>query len=106
MKKLNLTAAVNILLAVVLVFMFVASMIDTGRYQNFYLKNVIVHIPANAEDATGDAVMFMGHFDSVPMGQGASDDGVACATMLEAIRYYSEKLHFNLWLTAEYSIGK
>lgn len=65
---------------------------DTGRYQNFYLKNVIVHIPANAPDASGDAVMFMGHFDSVPMGQGASDDGVACATMLEAIRYYSERM--------------
>ncbi len=66
---------------------------DTGRYQNFYLKNVIVHIPANASDASGEAVMFMGHFDSVPMGQGASDDGVACATMLEAIRYYTEKMN-------------
>ena len=65
---------------------------DTGRYQNFYLKNVIVHIPANAENTTGEAVMFMGHFDSVPMGQGASDDGVACATMLEAIRYYLDKM--------------
>lgn len=63
-----------------------------GKNQNFYLKNVIVHIPANAPDATGDAVMFMGHFDSVPMGPGASDDGVACATMLEAIRYYSERM--------------
>lgn len=66
---------------------------DTGRYQNFYLKNVIVHIPANAPDATGEAIMFMGHFDSVPMGQGASDDGVACATMLEAIRYYTDKIN-------------
>lgn len=65
---------------------------ETGRYQNFYLQNVIVHIPANAAQPTGDAVMFMGHFDSVPMGQGASDDGVACATMLEAIRYYLDKM--------------
>ena len=65
---------------------------ETGRYQNFYLKNVIVHIPANAAQPTGDAVMFMGHLDSVPMGQGASDDGVACATMLEAIRYYLNKM--------------
>lgn len=65
---------------------------ETGRYQNFYLQNVIVHIPANAAQSTGDAVMFMGHFDSVPMGQGASDDGVACATMLEAIRYYLDKM--------------
>ena len=66
---------------------------ETGRYQNFYLQNVIVHIPANAPDATGEAIMFMGHFDSVPMGQGASDDGVACATMLEAIRYYTDKMN-------------
>lgn len=65
---------------------------ETGRYQNFYLQNVIVHIPANAPDKTGEAVMFMGHFDSVPMGQGASDDGVACATMLEAIRYYLDRM--------------
>ncbi len=65
---------------------------DKGRYQNFYLKNVIVHIPANSDAPTGDAVMFMGHFDSVPMGQGSSDDGVACSTMLEAIRYYLDKM--------------
>lgn len=62
------------------------------RYQNWYLENVIVHIPANAENKTGNAIMFMGHFDSVPMGQGSSDDGVACATMLEAIRYYLDKM--------------
>lgn len=61
-----------------------------SRYQNWNLKNVIVHIPSTSPNRTGDAVMFMGHFDSVPMGQGASDDGVACATMLEAIRYYTE----------------
>ncbi|MBQ9749859.1 MAG: M28 family peptidase, partial [Clostridia bacterium] len=72
---------------------------DTGKYQNFYLKNVIVHIPANAENTTGEAVMFMGHFDSVPMGQGSSDDGVACATMLEAIRYYLDKMENGYTLT-------
>ena len=65
---------------------------DTGRYQNFYLNNVIVHIPANSDTPTGQAVMFMGHFDSVPMGQGSSDDGVACAAMLEAIRYYLDRM--------------
>ena len=65
---------------------------NDDRYQDFELKNVIVHIPANAPDKTGEAIMFMGHFDSVPMGEGASDDGVACATMLEAIRYYTEKM--------------
>ena len=65
---------------------------NDDRYQNWYLKNVIVHIPANGDHPTGEALMFMGHFDSVPMGKGASDDGVACATMLEAIRYYTEQM--------------
>lgn len=65
---------------------------EDERYQNWYLKDVIVHIPANAENKTGEIALFMGHLDSVPMGNGASDDGVACATMLEAIRYYSEKM--------------
>lgn len=57
-------------------------------YQNWYLKNIIVHIPANSDTPTNEAVMFMGHTDSVPMGDGASDDGIACAVMLEAINYY------------------
>lgn len=65
--------------------------IDTD-HQNWYLSNLIVHIPANAEKKTNEAVMFMGHFDSVPMGQGASDDGVSCSVMLESIRYYLEKM--------------
>lgn len=65
---------------------------EDTRYQSWDLKNVIVHIPANSANKTGDAVMFMGHFDSVPMGQGSSDDGVACSTMLEAIRYYLDKM--------------
>ncbi|MBQ8323246.1 MAG: M28 family peptidase [Clostridia bacterium] len=61
-------------------------------HQNWYLKNLIVHIPANGAKKSNEAVMFMGHFDSVPMGQGSSDDGVACAVMLEAIRYYLDKM--------------
>ena len=62
------------------------------HYQSFALKNIIVHIPANAANKSGEAVMFMAHTDSVPMGSGASDDTVACATMLEAIRYYLDKM--------------
>ena len=65
---------------------------EDDRYQSFSLKNVIVHIPANGDNRTGEAIMFMGHTDSVPMGSGASDDSVACATMLEAIRYYLDKM--------------
>ncbi len=60
--------------------------------QNWYLKNVIVHIPANAETVTNEAVMVMAHYDSVPMGQGAADDALACSTMLEAIRYYLDRM--------------
>ena len=62
------------------------------KYQSFSLQNIIVHIPANAENKSGEAIMFMGHTDSVPMGQGASDDAIACATMLEAIRYYLNEM--------------
>lgn len=65
---------------------------EDTEYQNWYLKNVIVHIPANGNAPTNDAVMFMGHIDSVPMGPGASDDSVACAVMLEAIRYYMDQI--------------
>lgn len=65
---------------------------EDTEYQNWYLKNIIVHIPANGSAPTEDAVMFMGHIDSVPMGPGASDDGVACAVMLEAIRYYMDQI--------------
>lgn len=66
---------------------------SSTNYQNFYLKNVVVHIPANAENATNEAVMVMAHYDSVPMGQGAADDVLACSTMLEAIRYYLDRMH-------------
>lgn len=61
------------------------------EYQNFYLSNVIAHIPANGEHPTGEAILFMAHYDSVPMGQGASDDGVSVATMLEAVDYFTER---------------
>lgn len=61
-------------------------------HQNWYLSNLIVHIPATAATKTNEAVMFMAHFDSVPMGQGSSDDGVSCGVMLEAIRYYLDKI--------------
>lgn len=61
-------------------------------YQNWYLKNIIVHIPANSDNPTNEAIMFMGHTDSVPMGDGASDDGLACAVMLEAIDYCLEQM--------------
>lgn len=68
-------------------------------YSNWYLKNIIVHIPANSSNPTNEAIMFMGHTDSVPMGNGASDDGVACGVMLEAIHYYLDKMANGYMLT-------
>ena len=62
------------------------------EYQNFYLSNVIAHIPANGENPSDEAILFMAHYDSVPMGQGASDDGVSVATMLEAIDYFTARM--------------
>ena len=62
------------------------------EYQNFYLSNVIAHIPANGPEPTGKAIMFMAHYDSVPMGQGSSDDGVSVAAMLEAIHYFTAQM--------------
>lgn len=49
-------------------------------------------MPANGAEKTNDAVMFMAHYDSVPMGPGSADDGSMVAVMLEAIRYYKIKL--------------
>ena len=66
--------------------------VESDAYQNWYLSNLIVHIPANSPQASKDAVMVMAHFDSVPMGSGASDDTTACSVMLEAIRYYLESM--------------
>lgn len=57
------------------------------------LTNVIVHIPANrTADRTGNAILFMAHHDSVPMGPGASDDSSSVAVLLESVRYYKEAL--------------
>ncbi len=78
----------------------VQSFVTTSKwYQSFYLDNIIVHIPANAPEKTNQAVMTMAHFDSVSTGQGAADDALACGTMLEAIRYYLEKMENGYTIT-------
>lgn len=70
-----------------------------NKHQSFYLENIIVHIPANAESPTNQAVMVMAHYDSVPTGPGASDDALACGTMLEAIRYYLDRMNNGYTIT-------
>lgn len=62
------------------------------RYQEYNLDNVIAYIPSNSINPSNEVIMFMAHLDSVPMGNGSSDDGVACSVMLEAIRYYLDQM--------------
>jgi Peptidase family M28 len=49
----------------------------------FSPQNIVVLRPGTS---TGQAVMVAAHYDSVPMGPGASDDGVGVATILEIAR--------------------
>lgn len=48
-----------------------------------YIENVVVRIPGTA--STG-AFLNMAHYDSVPYGLGAADDGAGCAALLETLR--------------------
>jgi hypothetical protein len=47
------------------------------------VENVIARTPA---PRAGDMVLLVAHYDSVPAGPGASDDGMGAATMLEIAR--------------------
>lgn len=47
------------------------------------VENVVVRLPGSHPQQT---VMIVTHYDSVPTGPGANDDGVAVAAMLETIR--------------------
>jgi peptidase M28-like protein len=47
------------------------------------VENIIAVLEGTGE---GEALLIVGHYDSVPTGPGASDDGSAIATMLETLR--------------------
>ena len=49
------------------------------------LANIIARLPGNSDDKLG-AVAITSHYDSVPYGPGASDDGVGTAALLEVAR--------------------
>ena len=49
------------------------------------VKNVIARLDGSAP---GPAVLLAAHYDSVPAGPGASDDGIGAATVLEIARAY------------------
>jgi hypothetical protein len=53
------------------------------------LKNIIAVFPAENAN-TARTVVMQAHYDSVPMGQGASDDLSSVAAMLTVIKYMSE----------------
>jgi hypothetical protein len=54
-----------------------------GEYRAGTVANVIARLPGVANTK---AVMLVGHYDSVPNGYGASDDGAAVASLLETLR--------------------
>ena len=57
-------------------------------YRAATVHNVLARIEGSGGDAGGDpeAVMLAAHYDSVPTGPGASDDGAGVATLLETAR--------------------
>ncbi len=61
--------------------------VATGSYHGIHyaarVVNIIAHIPGTAGTK---AVALMAHYDSVPAGPGASDDGSGVATLLETLR--------------------
>ena len=59
----------------------------TGSYSGIHYAAYVVNIVARiAGTANTKAVLLMAHYDSVPTGPGASDDGSGVATLLETLR--------------------
>lgn len=51
------------------------------------VQNVVARVPGSQPELSGgQAVLVVSHYDSVPTGPGAADDGAAVAAMLEALR--------------------
>lgn len=61
------------------------------------VKNVLVKIPGSDPKQT---IMLMAHYDSVPNGPGAADDGMGVSAILEALRALQSRdaLKNNLWV--------
>jgi hypothetical protein len=61
---------------------------DQGNpFPTAVVSNVIARIPGSAPGTSGGkALLLVAHYDSVPTGPGAADDGAAVASMLETIR--------------------
>jgi hypothetical protein len=61
------------------------------------VKNILVKIPGSNPTKT---IMLMAHYDSVPNGPGAADDGLGVASILETLRALQarDQLKNNLWV--------
>src|SRR5260370_30523205 len=65
---------------------YVAKFSGAGSVENIVarLKGTASALPAQPKGASG-AVMLVAHYDSVPAGPGAGDDGSGVATLLETL---------------------
>ncbi|MFE2247692.1 M20/M25/M40 family metallo-hydrolase [Streptomyces lavendulae] len=50
------------------------------------VTNVVARVPGRGLDTSGKPLLVVAHYDSVPTGPGAADDGAAVASMLETMR--------------------
>lgn len=57
-----------------------------GYFAGGHARNIVARIPGQNP---GDALLIVGHYDSVTTGPGAGDDMSSCAAMLETIRAVS-----------------
>lgn len=65
------------------------TMVSPGASIAGYIHNIAVRIPGEGADAgvgKGKALMLSAHYDSVPTGAGAADDGASVAAILETVR--------------------
>lgn len=61
-----------------------ATAIGTRYQQAGRVQNILARLPGG--EAGGKAVLIMAHYDGVEAGPAASDDGAACAALLEMLR--------------------
>lgn len=57
--------------------------------KGFYLNNIIAVLPGNEKNSK--SVYFTAHYDTIPFGPGAGDDGSGCAVLLETLRAFKSR---------------
>ncbi|KAI1732478.1 integral membrane protein DUF106 domain-containing protein [Ditylenchus destructor] len=61
------------------------NMVDTENRNNGIFTNIVARIGPKGSDRTNESILLNSHFDTVYGGPGASDNGAACAIMLEIL---------------------